>query len=111
MIRLGLCCIFRDEPIKFRTTTARALSALPRPDALAKLALLCETNARSLRAALEFCAANGIGCFRITSQVLPLRTHPEYGYDVGELPGGDAIVRLFRACGEFARANDVRTGF
>ena len=24
MIRLGLCCIFRDQPIKFRTTTARA---------------------------------------------------------------------------------------
>ncbi len=25
MIRLGLCCIFRDEPIKFRTTTAAAV--------------------------------------------------------------------------------------
>ena len=24
-IRLGLCCILRDEPIKFRTTTAAAV--------------------------------------------------------------------------------------
>jgi len=24
MIRLGLCCILRDEPIKFRNTTATA---------------------------------------------------------------------------------------
>ena len=27
MIRLGLCCIFRDQPIKFRTTTATAIAA------------------------------------------------------------------------------------
>ena len=27
MIRLGLCCIFRDEPIKFRTITATAIKA------------------------------------------------------------------------------------
>jgi UV DNA damage endonuclease len=33
MIRLGLCCIFRDEPIKFRTTTATVIKRLPRRDA------------------------------------------------------------------------------
>ncbi len=38
MIRLGLCCTFRDEPIKFRTLTATALKKLPRPKQLARIA-------------------------------------------------------------------------
>ena len=37
MIRLGLCCMFRDQPIKFVTTTATAIGKMKRPDALAKL--------------------------------------------------------------------------
>jgi UV DNA damage endonuclease len=35
MIRLGLCCIFRDEPIKFRHTMATAIGKMKRTDALA----------------------------------------------------------------------------
>ncbi|MDA1016705.1 MAG: UV DNA damage repair endonuclease UvsE, partial [Planctomycetota bacterium] len=63
MIRLGLCCIFRDEPIKFRTTTATVNQKLKRSAALAKLSALCMANADALQAALQFCADNGIGCF------------------------------------------------
>ena len=59
MIRLGLCCIFRDEPIKFRTTTATAIKRLPRRDGRKKLAGLCAENAVALMSALQFCAANG----------------------------------------------------
>jgi UV DNA damage endonuclease len=45
MIRLGLCCIFRDQPIKFRTTTATANGKMERAAALEKLSDLCMTNA------------------------------------------------------------------
>ena len=51
MIRLGLCCMFRDQPIKFVTTTATAIARMKRPDALAKLARLCLANADALLAA------------------------------------------------------------
>ena len=111
MIRLGLCCIFRDEPIKFRTTTATANGKLKRADALAKLSDLCMTNADALSASLQFCADNGIGCFRINSQILPLKTHPECGYTVDDLPDGDEIVRRFKACGKFAKKHKLRTCF
>jgi UV DNA damage endonuclease len=111
MIRFGLCCIFRDEPIKFGTTTATSLARMSRADGLAKLSRLCAANANSLLAALEYCHANGIGCFRIVSQVLPLKTHPVCGYQLEELPDGDAIIERFRACGEFARAHGLRTAF
>ena len=76
MIRLGLCCIFRDQPIKFLTTTATAIAKMKRADALVKLSGLCMANADALLVALQFCADNGIGCFRINSQILPIKTHP-----------------------------------
>ena len=111
MIRLGLCCIFRDEPIKLANTTATAIGRMDRQEALAKLARLCAANAEALLASLRFCADHGIGCFRINSQILPLKTHPTCGYDVSELPEGDEIVRRFRECGEFAKKNGLRTCF
>ena len=111
MIRLGLCCIFRDAPIKFVTTTATAISRMKRPDALAKLSRLCMENADALLAALQYCADNGIGCFRVNSQILPIKTHPTCGYEVYELPEGDEIIRRFKACGKFARKHNLRTCF
>ena len=111
MIRLGLCCIFRDEPIKFRTTTATAIKRLSRDEGRKKLADLCAANAAALMEALQFCSANGIGCFRVNSQILPLKTHPEVGYDLAELPGGRQIVNQFRKCGTFAKAAGLRTTF
>ena len=79
LIRLGLCCAFRNQPIKFANTTATAIGNMTRPDALAKLSRLCLENADASLAALQFCADNGIGCFRVNSQILPLKTHPTSG--------------------------------
>ena len=111
MVRLGLSCTFRDEPIKFATATATALGRMPRDQALAKLARLCRANAESLMKALEFCSQNQIGCFRVNSQILPLKTHPTAGYAMEELPEGAEIVEKFRECGAFARQYDLRTSF
>jgi UV DNA damage endonuclease len=111
MIRFGLCCLFRDQPIKFVTTTATSLAKLPRPDALAKLSRLGLENAGALLAALRFCAENDIGCFRINSQILPIKTHPQLGYELDELPEGAEIVRRFQECGTFVRAHGLRTCF
>ena len=110
-LRLGLCCQFVRQPIKFRTTTAAALSRLPRRAQLTKLAELCMHNAYALFAALQFCEAQGIGSFRISSSILPVKTHPAVGYGIGELPNADALVARFQHCGAFARENGVRTGF
>ena len=111
MIRLGLCCMFRDQPIKFVTTTATAIGRMNRPDALAKLSRLCMENADALLAALQFCANHGIGCFRVNSQILPIKTHPTCGYSVGDLPQADEIARRFKECGEFVKKHKLRTCF
>ena len=110
-LRLGLCCQFVAQPIKFRTTTATALARLTRRERLAKVGELCLRNANALRAALAYAADNGIGSFRIASSMLPVKTHPTVGYDVEELPNVAEVVAQFRRCGDYARAHNLRTGF
>ncbi|HEV2692708.1 MAG TPA: UV DNA damage repair endonuclease UvsE [Verrucomicrobiae bacterium] len=110
-LRLGLCCQFAEQPIKFRVATATAMQRLSRREQLARFAELCTGNAGALLAALQYCAAQGIGSFRILSPIMPVKTHPTVGYRVEDLPGADEIVAEFRRCGEFARAQGIRTGF
>ncbi len=111
MIRWGLCCMFRDQPIRFLTTTATSIGKMKRPDALAKLSHLCIENANALLAALQYCDNNGIGCFRVNSQILPIKTHPNCGYEIDDLPESGEIIRRFRACGEFVRKHKLRVCF
>jgi len=111
MIRYGLCCIFRKEPIRFRRTTATYLKKYSRSTQVQYLADLCFHNARELFRALEFCTAQGIGSFRIMSQILPLKTHPDLGYDIHELPGYKKIIAEFKHCGTLCRQHDLRTTF
>lgn len=110
-LRLGLCCQFAREPIKFRTTTATAMLRLSRSERLARLSELGLANADALLASLRFCAAQAIGAFRINSQILPVKTHPQAGYEIHELPRARDIVARFRECGSFARAHNLRLSF
>ena len=111
MIRFGLCCIFREEPIRFRTTTATSLDGLSRVKVLAKLSEICLHNSRSLQDALAFCSSHGIGSFRIQSGLMPLRTHPIYGYEINELPEANEIRAVLESCNLLASRKDIRTTF
>ena len=111
MIRFGLCCIFRKEPIKFRRTTAKYLQAFSRNQQLKHLAEICRHNARALHKALRYCLDHDIKDFRINSHILPLKTHPEIGYRMEDLPFYDQIIRIFKDCGRFCRKHDIRTTF
>jgi UV DNA damage endonuclease len=96
MIRWGLCCIFREEPITFRRTTARYLSKLSPNERMDYVSGICLHNANSLLEALKFCRLNGINAFRINSQILPLKTHPKLGYAIEALPQSNQIVNTFK---------------
>jgi len=111
MIRFGLCCIFKKEPIRFRRTTAKHLSGLPEDARLRLLSGICLYNAGSLLSALGYCRDNGIFSFRINSQILPLKTHPEWGYRMEDLPDSKEIVSRFQEAGKFSRENNIRTTF
>jgi len=110
-IRFGLCCLFHSEPIRFRTTTAKALLAVPRAGQLAKLSEICLHNAYSLQMSLQAVQRLGIGAFRIMSPLFPRMTHPEVGYRITDLPGGEAILATLDACRLFAYQQQIRLSF
>jgi UV DNA damage endonuclease len=110
-MRFGLCCLFINEPVTFRTTTAKVLSALGRADQLHKLSGICRDNARNLLLALETVQRLGIGSFRIMSPLFPRMTHPDVGYGLADLPDGDDITLQLGAIRRFARQHDTRLSF
>jgi len=60
---------------------------------------------------LQYCTLHGIKDFRVNSQILPLKTHPDIGYQVKDLPHHLDIIETFRKCGRFCLKNDIRTTF
>jgi UV DNA damage endonuclease len=110
-LRLGLCCKFAEQPIRFRRATAASLLRLTPDERRAKLSKLCLSNAEALLAALAYCSRNGIGSFRIPSWILPVKTHPTVGYDVSDLPDWELITSTFQSCGRFAMKHGLRTIF
>ena len=73
----GLYCIFREEPIRFRTVTAKTLSSLPRELRLDRVSKVCLYNTESLPDALQAVDRLGIKAFRILSPLFPRYTHPD----------------------------------
>jgi UV DNA damage endonuclease len=110
-MRFGLCCLFKQEEIHFRTTTAKTLLALSRREQLLKLSGICHDNVNNLLCAVHACNELGIGAFRIMSPLFPRMTHPEVGYELAELPDEDAIRQLLGAARIFARQHDLRLSF
>ena len=110
-IRLGLCCIFRKEPIRFRATTAKHLLQFSRKEQLDRLSGLCLHNSESLLAALRFLQAKGIGAFRILSPFFPRFTHPDVGYSLEELPDAEAILHNLKQAKNFRGQHDIRLSF
>lgn len=107
-LRWGLCCQFLDSPIRFRTATHRYVATLDGGSRRAYLAEIADHNAGALAAAVERCHELGIGAFRITSQILPLATHPESGYALERLDPSQAIRNAYEWAGALAQAYDVR---
>lgn len=110
-IRLGLCCKFEEEPIKFYTTTATHLLTLKKKDASMKLSDICKKNAESLKQALMYCAQKNIGSFRVNSQILPIKTHPQAGYELIDLPDGKDIIKAFQQCKLLLKKYNLRATF
>jgi len=111
MLRFGLCCIFREEPIRFRQTTAKALLNLSEQERLQKLSTICLENANSLLTALEAVQRFGFGAFRVSSQFLPRYTHPVVGYTLDSLPDYASILASLEKVKQLREQWDIRLSF
>lgn len=113
MIRLGLCCQFIQEDIRFRTATATYLQKLIArgEDPLVYVGDIIKANIAALEKAIDFCAAKGILCFRISSDFMPVSTHPVCGYRLENLPDADQIKETLIKCGHKAKKGGIRLTF
>jgi UV DNA damage endonuclease len=111
VLRFGLCCIFNREPIRFRHTTAKALSAISRPQQLAKLSEICLANAGALLDAVHAVSRMGVGAFRISSPIFPRYTHPQVSYGLDDLPGATSIRGLLAKVHDYKKVHDIRLSF
>lgn len=109
-LRLGLCCTFSGAEIRFRTSTVRYAKTLDRKGRRAHLRELVEHNARTLDAAIAWCAEHDVRAFRVHSGLVPLATHPDVGYGFDD-PEAKAAVPLFRAAGARAADAGIRLSF
>jgi UV DNA damage endonuclease len=110
-VRWGLCCAFTDGTPRFRRATHRYVATLASRERERYLGDVALANAVALAHAIERCRELGVGAFRITSQILPLATHPESGYAYDTLPRGGAIHRAYAAAGRLAAAYGIRLSF
>lgn len=109
MIRLGLCCKFIEEPIKFRTTTVAYLKRCSDPFDF--LNALVGDNIKALDLAVDYCHQNGIGSFRIVSDFMPAATHPDFLYSIKDLPDGKKYTKALKAIGKKAQDYNLRFSF
>lgn len=110
-IRWGLCCQFSDALPRFRQATATYVQRFDAAGRRQYLADVVGANAIALLHAIERCAELEIGAFRISSQFVPLATHPVVGFRVHDLPNAGAILRAYAAARTLAALRGVRLSF
>lgn len=108
MIRLGLCCIFREQEIIFRQTTAKSLMKMDRAAQLNKLGNIILHNLDSVLRALHWLKNHDIKAFRILSPLFPRYTHPEVAYNLDELPCSEDIANQVSSIHTFGKKHHFR---
>jgi UV DNA damage endonuclease len=94
VINHGLCCIslgLSDSGIKFQTLTFTRFKALQRQEALSTLSKRILNNFKVTLKTIEYCISNNIHCYRISSDILPVISHPEINIDLTDLQDADQI--------------------
>lgn len=68
---LGLVCITHSEEVRYKTTTRKNLLSLDEAAQREKLRMIYGENISRLNRGIEFCAANKINLYRLTSNLFP----------------------------------------
>lgn len=108
MFRFGLCCLFKEKPVKFRRCTAKYMQKLDQPSRLKRISELCLHNSKSLLQALETADRLKIRAFRVMTPLFPLYTHPSLGYILDDLPEHKEILATLQAVKKFKTHHDIR---
>ncbi|AFZ14104.1 UV-damage endonuclease [Crinalium epipsammum PCC 9333] len=75
--QLGLVCITSSNQVRYRTVTRKRLLQLSSEEQQQVLRQLYQDNLQRINKALDFCVANNIKLYRVTSSLFPFADTPE----------------------------------
>ena len=70
-MEFGLCCKFYREDIRYRTYTLKNIKSLEIEAGRKKVMEVIAHNIDALKRSFEYCSKNGIGAFRVSSDIVP----------------------------------------
>jgi len=73
---LGLVCITTTDAVRYKTVTRKRLLSFDEPTQREMLCALYQENINRVGNAIEFCRANGINLYRLTSGLFPFSDEP-----------------------------------
>lgn len=108
MGKYGLCCIhngLHEEGLRFQTMTWKRFSSLPNP-----VPELCKRYANNLNVIWHIMSKciNNEWTYRVSSDILPLMTHPNSNLSWENLPNSIELNGLFERCAIKAKLYDLR---
>lgn len=99
---LGLVCITNSEAVRFKTVTRKRLLSFDEATQAEMLRVIYQENINRLNLAIEFCAANNINLYRMSSGLFPFSDEP-FGAEILT----DYAAQL-SATGKSALAKNIR---
>ena len=110
----NLCCIsneLKEQGYKFQTMTWKRFNDLCHQHgdeyALRELGDRWLNNCNVTFMAIQHCAENGWG-YRVSSALFPVLTHPDFKYDITDVPQYQEIVDCLRETAEYNESWQVR---
>ncbi len=73
---LGLVCITNSEEVRYKTVTRKRLLSFDEATQTEMLRALYQENVNRVDKAIDYCAANGINLYRLTSGLFPFSDEP-----------------------------------
>ncbi len=99
---LGLVCITNSEEVRYKTVTRKRLLSFDEPTQREMLRVVYRENINRINRAIDFCQANGINLYRLTSGLFPF-SDEAIGAEILE-----EFVAALTETGNRAVANDLR---
>ena len=99
---LGLVCITTTDAVRYKTVTRKRLLSFNEPVQREMLRVIYGENINRTGNAIEFCAANGINLYRLTSGLFPFSDEP-IGAEILE-----DVTEQLSVTGRKAIANNLR---
>ena len=99
---LGLVCITTTDAVRYKTVTRKRLLSFDEPTQKEMLRVLYQENVNRINNAIEFCQANDINLYRLTSGLFPF-SDEAIGAEILE-----EFTEQLAAAGDKAIANNLR---